>query len=275
MRAVPIAMSLLLLGPASVATAAKLELQAAASDPSARQVEDFARAGTRRIEHFFGGPFLRPIDFRLAPSRAAFDAAFPPALGMGKSECWMVGMGIGDRMVLLSPSAWKAEACEHDPADAIEVQRLIAHELTHVYHGQHNPHPDFAGEDDLGWWIEGLAVLVAGQLTPERVADVRTAIAAGKAPAKLDAVWSGKLRYAFAGSLAAYIDARWGREMTRRLLAATSTAEALAMLGTTEPELLDGWKQAAAGRAEMVLSPLSAQAILNLSRSSFGPGGGA
>lgn len=244
MRAVSIAMSLVLLGASGVARAAAIDFHAAPADSSARQVETLARAGTRRVEHFFGARFPRPIHFTVAPTRAAFDAAFPPELGMGKSECWMVGMGIGDRMVLLSPSDWKAEACEHDPAGATELQRLIAHELTHVYHGQHNPHPDFAGEDDLGWWIEGLAVLVSGQLTPERVREVRSAIAAGKAPAKLEAVWSGKLRYGFAGSLAAYVDRRWGRGMTRRLLGAASNAEALAMLGTSETALLADWKKA-------------------------------
>ena len=246
MRTVGNALALaLLFGICEAAQAARLDFHAAPGDPSAKQVQILARAGTRRIEHFFGGRFSHSIDFRLAPTRAAFDAAFPPALGMGKSECWMVGIGIGDRMVLLSPSDWKAEACEHDPADTAELQRLIAHELTHVYHGQNNPHPDFAGEDDLGWWIEGLAVLVAGQLTPDRVRDVRAAIAVDKAPAKLDAVWSGKLRYGFAGSLAAYVDRRWGRPMTRRLLGATSNVEALKMLGTTEAGLLADWRQAA------------------------------
>ena len=246
MRTVGNALALaLLFGICEAAQAARLDFHAAPGDPSAKQVQTLARAGTRRIEHFFGGRFSHSIDFRLAPTRAAFDAAFPPALGMGKSECWMVGIGIGDRMVLLSPSDWKAEGCEHDPADTAELQRLIAHELTHVYHGQNNPHPDFAGEDDLGWWIEGLAVLVAGQLTPDRVRDVRAAIAVDKAPAKLDAVWSGKLRYGFAGSLAAYVDRRWGRPMTRRLLGATSNVEALKMLGTTEAGLLADWRQAA------------------------------
>jgi hypothetical protein len=217
------------------------------TDPAQRsavQTRMLARAGTQ-IEHFFGGRFLRPIEFTLAPNRAAFDAALPPDLGMGKSECWMVGMGIADRMVLLNPSDWKAEACEHDPADTAEIQRLITHELTHVYHGQHNPHPDFAGEDDLGWWIEGLAVLASGQLTPDRITQVRAAIAAGTAPTRLDAVWSGKLRYGFAGSLAAYVDKRWGRATTRRLLAATSNAEALKILGTTEAALLADWRKAA------------------------------
>jgi len=246
MRVLSTALSLaLLLGGGGAAGAAKLNFRADASEPSARQVEALAYASARRIEHFFGGRFPHPVDFRLASTRAAFDAAFPPELGMGKSQCWMVGMGIGDRMVLLSPSDWKAEACEHDPANATELQRLIAHELTHVYHGQHNPHPDFAGEDDLGWWIEGLAVLVGGQLTPERVRDVRAAVAAGAAPSRLDSVWSGRLRYAFAGSLASYVDRRWGRATTRRLLAATSNAEALRMLGTNEADLLRDWQRAA------------------------------
>jgi hypothetical protein len=234
-----------LCGASGEMDAARVDLHAKPGDSSTVQVETFARAGTRQIEHFLGGQFVRPIDFRLVPTRAAFDAALPPALGIGKSQCWMVGMGIADRMVLLSPSDWKAEACEHDPVDETELQRLIAHELTHVYHGQHNPHPDFAGEDDLGWWIEGLAVLVSGQLTPERVHEVRSAIAAGKTPSKLDAVWSGKLRYGFAGSLASYVDRRWGRAMTRRLLGAAGNSEALKMLGISETALLADWKKAA------------------------------
>jgi hypothetical protein len=230
---------------ASPLAAATIHFHTEPGDASAKQVQTMAHAGVGQIEHFFGGPFLRPVDFLVAPNRAGFDAAFPPELGMGKSQCWMVGMGIANRMVLLSPSDWKAEACEHDPADARELQRLIAHELTHVYHGQHNAHGDFAGEDDLGWFIEGLAVLVSGQLTDDRVTQVRTAIAAGTAPNKLDEVWSGKLRYGFAGSLASYVDTRWGRATTRRLLAATSNAEALKLLGTTEPALLVDWKKAA------------------------------
>ena len=229
-------------GPLAAAT---IDFHAAPTDPSASQVETFARIGTAQVEHFFGAPFPRAVNFRLAPNRAAFDAAFPPALGMGKTQCWMVGMGIADIIVVLSPSDWKAEACDHDPADSQEVQRLIAHELTHVFHGQNNPHGDFAGEDDLAWFIEGVAVLASGQLTDTRIAQVRAAIAAGTAPSKLDDVWSGKLKYGFAGSLASYVDTRWGRATTRRLLGTTSNAEALAMLGTTEPALLADWQKAA------------------------------
>jgi hypothetical protein len=240
-------LSFLLLASCATAplAAATLDFHAAPADPSARRVEMLARAGTAQVERFFGAPFPRAIDFRLAPDRAAFDAAFPPALGMGKTQCWMVGMGVADLMVVLSPSDWKAEACDHDPADAGELQRLIAHELTHVYHGQHNAHGDFAGEDDLAWFIEGVAVLASGQLTEARIAQVRAAIAGGTAPAKLDDVWSGKLKYGFAGSLAAYVDRRWGRATIRRLLAATSNAEALAMLGTTEAKLLTDWRESA------------------------------
>jgi len=205
-----------------------------------------AQRGVAQVEHFFGARFQHPVNFRLVPDRAAFDAAFPPELGMGNSECWMVGIGIADRMVMLSPAAWKAEACDHDPADMQELQRLIAHELTHVFHGQNNPHGDFAGEDDLGWFVEGLAVLASGQLTEARLAQVREAIATGAAPRKLKEVWSGKHKYGLAGSLVAYVDQRWGRATTRRLLAATSNTQALAILGTDEATLLADWKRAAA-----------------------------
>src|SRR6516165_2607432 len=76
----------------------------------------------------------------------------------------MVASGVADRMVILSPRVWKTQAAEHDPADAEHLRDLIAHELVHVYHGQHNPRPDFDGMDDSGWFVEGLAVYVSGQL---------------------------------------------------------------------------------------------------------------
>src|ERR1700742_2348071 len=108
---------------ASPLTAATIDYHSDPEHMAIGEVRMLAHSATQ-IEHYFGGDFPQPIEFWLAPNRAAFDAALPPGLGMGKSECWMVGMGIGDRLVLLNPSDWKAEACEHDPHDATELRRL-------------------------------------------------------------------------------------------------------------------------------------------------------
>lgn len=224
-----------------------LDFEAPAGDPAAREVRAMAEDGAANVARFFGRPFLRPIRFRLVPSRAAFDALMPADMGAG--ECWMVGMGTAELMAMLSPTAWAREACEHDARDKTATARLIAHELAHVYHGQRNSRGDFAGEDDLAWFIEGVAVLASGQLDARRVAELRAAAAAGKLPKRLDAIWTGKLRYAQAGSLARYVDARWGRARLRALLAARSSREALAMLRVSEAALLEGWRKSLKGES--------------------------
>lgn len=220
---------------------AELRFHAPPGDPAASVVRALAEDGAANVTHFFGHRFPRAIDLTMVPARAAFDAAIPAKFGMTPTQCWMVGMGVADGMLLLSPSAWAKDACEHNAADRTELARLITHELTHVYHGQHNASGDFTGEDDLAWFIEGVAVLASGQLDGKRMDEIRAAAAAGKLPAKLDDVWTGKLRYAAAGSLARYVDARWGRPTTFRLLRARTTREALAMLRISEPALLAGW----------------------------------
>ena len=43
-------------------------------------------------------------------------------------------------------------------------------------------------------------------------------------------------------TLVGYIDATWGRDAIRDLLAVTTQAQLLARLGVTEQELLERWK---------------------------------
>src|SRR6187549_856520 len=128
--------------------ATDIELSGAAGDPARAAVARMARSGQRDVEAFFRGRFPEPVHLKLAASRAEFDAAFPASWGMGRTECWMVAVGVADFLVMLSPTAWQHEACDHDPNQAQEVQRIISHELVHVFHGQRNPTRDFAGADD-------------------------------------------------------------------------------------------------------------------------------
>ena len=118
----------------------------------------------------------------------------------------------------------------------------IAHELVHVYHGQRNPRPDFDGMDDLGWFVEGLAVYASGQLERAHRTAARDAIKAGKAPTRLADAWSGPFRYGVSGSMVAFVDKRYGRQTIRMLLAVTSNEEALKLLHTSEGEFIDAWK---------------------------------
>src|SRR5262249_41774892 len=156
-------------------------------------------AGRKRVEDFFHQPFRRPFQVEAFPNRDAFNEYFKKRWRMPKTERWMVASGVGDKLTILTPRVWRTEASEHDPADKTHFQELIAHELVHVYHGQRNPTKDFEGMDELGWFVEGLAVYVSGQLEHSHQSSARTAIAEGRAPTNLAKAWSGKHRYGVCG----------------------------------------------------------------------------
>jgi hypothetical protein len=199
--------------------------------------------GRKRVEVFFGRPFARPFDIEIFSGRAAFDSYFQKRWKVPKTEAWMVAAGVADRFMILSLRVWKTEAVEHNPADAAHLRDLIAHELVHVYHGQQNPTGDFDGMDDLGWFVEGLATYVSGQLSHEHRGAPAAAIQAGKAPDRLAAAWSGRYRYGVCGSMVEFIDQRWGRPTIWKLLAVTKPDVALKLLGVTEAEFLKEWQR--------------------------------
>ncbi|MEZ6022689.1 MAG: hypothetical protein R3C16_04585 [Hyphomonadaceae bacterium] len=217
-----------------------VEGNASAADAAAARA--MAEAGRARIENFFGRSFATTPRLIVAGDRAGFDAAFPAEWGMTPTQCWMVGVGVADFFALLAPSAWDAEACDHDNADTAEAQALVIHELTHVYHGQYNPTGDFTGMDDIGWFVEGLAVLVSGQLEMRHADAAASAIAAGAAPTALASAWSGQYRYGVCGSMVQYIDERWGRETLTALLPATTQQQVLDTLGVSEAQFLADWR---------------------------------
>jgi hypothetical protein len=168
------------------------------------------QAGRQRIETFFGRPFEKAFNVEVFPGRAEFDALFRKRWQVPRTERWMVACGVADKLAILTPRVWKSQAVEHDPGDRTHMKELLAHELVHVYHGQHNPTGDFEGMDDLGWFVEGLAVYVSGQLDHGQRDAARKAIAEGKAPTRLASAWSGKYRYGVCGSMVRFIDLRYG-----------------------------------------------------------------
>lgn len=208
----------------------------------APELEGLLRQAVGTIEAFFGAPFPRPFTVVVHPDRASFDASFPPEWGLGRTECWMVASGVADGVQLLSPRAWKAEACEHDAEDRAHVERLLAHELVHVYHGQHNPSPDFVDVTGLDWFVEGLATLASGQLEDPSLLSARTALERGQGPASLARAWTGPARYGVSGSLVAFVEQELGRARLTGLLGATSEDELLDALGLDEEELLARWR---------------------------------
>lgn len=201
---------------------------------------DLVRAERRIVELL--GAFPDTVSVRVYPSRATFSAALNEAWGLPETACWMVG-GAGDHtLYLLSPGVWRDQACEHDPADRGHVRRLIAHEAVHVYHGQANPSDDLGLLEDIGWFTEGLATYVSGQLDARHAGRAAEAIAAGHAPGTLADAWSGPHRYGVAGSMVAFIDEEWGRPALHDLLSATSLTELLGTLDVDEAAFLERWR---------------------------------
>jgi hypothetical protein len=215
--------------------------------PIAAQLRNPLKEGRKRVETFFNKPFKHPFDIEVFADRAAFDVYFQKRWKVPKTEAWMVAAGVGDRFMILSPRVWKTQAVEHNPSDAGHLQDLIAHELVHVYHGQRNPTGDFDGMDDLGWFVEGLAVYVSGQLAREHRGAALEAIRAGKEPHQLANAWSGRYRYAVCGSMVEFVDRSFGREAVWKLLAVTKPEAALRVLGVTESQFLTDWRRYVAG----------------------------
>lgn len=218
-----------------------LNITTSMGDPAADDMRSIFAEAHDVVTGFWGGPFSEQVNVTLAANRADFDAGFPPEWGF-KSECWMVGAGVADVLLYLSPAAWAEEACEHDPNDALHVRDIAVHELAHVYHGQLNPTRDFTGSEEIGWFVEGLAVVVAGQLNRDRYSDPVDAINEGAVPDRLRNVWSGQHRYAVAGSITDYIDKIYGRSVLYDLMSVTTEAAFLDKLGVSEQQLMDAWR---------------------------------
>lgn len=218
-----------------------LEIDASTDDAAADSMRRVFAEAHDTVVAFWGRPFPEKVRVTLAADRASFDSGFPPEWGL-KSQCWMVGVGVADFLLYLSPSAWADEACEHDPDDAQHVRDIAVHELAHVYHGQINPTRDFTGAEEIGWFVEGLAVVVAGQLNRDRYSDPAAAVRAGAAPSKLQDAWSGQHRYAIAGSMVDYIDKHYGRDVLYDLMRVTTEADFLDRLDVGEQELLSAWR---------------------------------
>lgn len=208
---------------------------------SAQSLDERIALGRARVESFFAKRFPRDFEVRAFARRSELDEFAAARWKMPKTECWMVAMGVASTFVLLSPDCWRSDACEHNPADEQHVQQIVTHELTHVFHGQHNPQPEFDGLDDVGWFVEGLAVVVSGQLDEHRRAQAREAAQRGE-PARLADAWSGPARYAVSGSLVEFVDRRVGRAKTRELLACTTPQQILSIVGLDEAALLSTWR---------------------------------
>jgi len=200
--------------------------------------------GIESVTGFFGNVFSSRFDVYVHPDRASLDFTWQQDWGMPQftSSCWMVASGVGEKLDLLSPRTWSAQACEHSTEDMVATQKLITHELIHVFHGQLNASPDFSDITGLDWFLEGLATYASGQCDPIRMEAVKSAMEQNEVPDNLDQFWTGNIRYGLSGSMVMFIDHRYGREKVTSLLGLNRKADLLEALNTSESQLLEQWR---------------------------------
>lgn len=200
--------------------------------------------GKSAAEAFFTAPYSREFAIYAHPTRESLDSTWQRDCGMSgfKSECWMVASGIASKLDLIAPTAWEAVTCEHSFRDTTATQRVIAHEMVHVYHGQRNKSPDFSEVSGIDWFVEGMAVYASGQCDAPRIAAVQKAMAEGSVPTGLADFWTGNARYGLSGSVVMYLDHTLGRAALTAALEHNTLPGLLAALQMTEAEILSGWQ---------------------------------
>lgn len=215
------------------------------------EYERFLHNGVAVNKAFFQQSYPAVFHVYIHPDRGSFDAALQQELHRPQfhSECWLVAIGEPSVIHLLTPTRWADGSCDGrytTYADKVKTQKLITHELTHVFHGQSIRNHRFKNEADLGWFEEGLAVDVSGQLGSPEMQEVTTALQANRIPTTLHglATWDNVLlRYSTMGSLVRYIDTTYGKAKLKELLQYQSTQEIVASLGVSESVFLERWQR--------------------------------
>jgi hypothetical protein len=145
--------------------------------------------GRRSAEQFFGATYQSSFVVRVFPDRASLTARWRVVRDepMLQTECWMIAGGWATELDILSPSVWRTEACAHDASNASHVANVVAHELVHVLHGQHNS-AFLSLATTAPWIVEGLATFASGQWAADYAGSVRATVSAGFAPETFSAL---------------------------------------------------------------------------------------
>lgn len=216
-----------------------------ASDrPNIHAYNLMVKEGMKKVKAFFSSDYKTEFNVYVHPDRHSLDSTWQHNFKMPdfKSECWMVASGIADKLDMISPKQWRLQSCEHDDSNKEETLNLITHELVHVFHAQHNRSRDFSESENLDWFAEGLATYVSGQLTKEKLDQVKKAVKEDQTPSSLDDFWKGKMRYQLSGSTILFIDKTYGRKKLMELLPFTKKSEVLAALHCSEKKFVHDWE---------------------------------
>ena len=210
-----------------------------------RDYDNLIENGISQVQKFFNAAYKHQFYINIHPDRHSLDSTWQKDWNMPdfKSECWMVGSGVANKLDIISPKRWDSESCEHKYSEIKKTQQLITHELVHVFHGQLNSSPDFSGTEGIDWFVEGLATYVSGQCDSIVILEIKEAISNKKIPVHLDEFWTGKLRYGLSGSAVLFIDKKYGRDIIKNLLPFNKKTEILNSLKISESEFLHEWQE--------------------------------
>jgi hypothetical protein len=209
--------------------------------PLEREITAIVQRQRPVIEAWLGAAIPRPFAIEVFEHQADMAAFAKRKWGVPELPCWAVAMGSGSTLVVLAPAVWATEACEHADDTAIDVERIVAHELVHVLHGQYRPDDPELDHVEAAWFAEGLATLASGQLDEQRMKQARQ-VADDHARVSLAEAWSGPARYAVCGSLVRTIERKLGRAALGPLLALSTTDEILRAIGMKEAALIAAWR---------------------------------
>lgn len=214
------------------------------TDSSSTSINKYVEQGIESITTFFSKEFKNDINVYLFLDRNKLDEHWQKDWNMPdfKSQCWMVGSGLESRLDLLSPIAWDEQSCEHDPTNLEEIKQLVYHELTHILHSDYNKSPKFDNINNIDWLVEGLGTYVSGQLNFKRIDRLKKHILELNETLQLSEFWKGEHRYALSGSIVAFIDKTYGRELLSNLLQYNNIDNVLEELNLTEEQLIANWK---------------------------------
>ena len=198
--------------------------------------------GCQSVDNFFKESFKNKFTVFIHPNRYSLDTTWEKDWNMPnyKSECWMVASGTATKLDMISPKTWDKESCEHKYNDSDKTQKIITHELFHVYHGQLKTSP-FSELDSIEWFVEGFATFASGQNDSTRIPEIVSAINNQTIPKSLYEFYSGKLRYVLSGSIVMFIDKEYGRKKLKELLTYSSSKDILNALHISEFDLIAKW----------------------------------
>ncbi len=213
-------------------------------DATASAILEYVETGIKKVSAALKRNFKERVDVYVFPDRKYLDQQWQQAWGMPsfQSQCWMVGSGVQHRLDLLSPSIWEEQACEHDANDHRGIRLLVYHELVHVLHSDYNRSPAFDDINNIDWFVEGLATYISGQLDEDRLSRMKSFVDRTGGPAALSEFWKGQNKYGLAGSMVAYINQQYGREVLSELMEFNDVQDILDKLNITEEELIRSWK---------------------------------